>query len=125
MSTVVDTSVLIDLLRGHGAARDVLATRLQSGVLLASEVTRLEILAGMRPGEEPATRSLFGALLWQPLDEQVAERAGDLGRTWLPGHRKIDAADLAIAATALLHDAELVTLNVRHFPMFPGLRRPY
>lgn len=55
----------------------------------------------------------------------MAEEAGALGRQWLPSHRGIDGADLAIAATAILLDAELLTLNVRHFPMFPELRRPY
>jgi predicted nucleic acid-binding protein len=43
----------------------------------------------------------------------------------LPSHHGIDGADLAIAATAILTGAELLTLNVRHFPMFPTLRRPY
>jgi len=62
---------------------------------------------------------------WHPVDEQVAARAGELGRTWLPSHRSIDSADLAIAPTALLLGADLLTLNLRHFPMFEGLRRPY
>jgi hypothetical protein len=30
-----------------------------------------------------------------------------------------------IAATAKELGADLVTLNVKHFPMFPGLRAPY
>ena len=33
--------------------------------------------------------------------------------------------DHAIAATAILAGAELLTCNVRHFPMFPGLRPPW
>ena len=33
--------------------------------------------------------------------------------------------DHAIAATAILSGAELLTCNVRHFPMFPGLRPPW
>jgi tRNA(fMet)-specific endonuclease VapC len=31
-------------------------------------------------------------------------------------------ADLQIAATALIHDLELVTGNVKHFKRVPGLR---
>jgi hypothetical protein len=30
-----------------------------------------------------------------------------------------------LAATALVLDADLVTVNVRHFPMFDGLAPPY
>ncbi|MGH9000661.1 MAG: type II toxin-antitoxin system VapC family toxin, partial [Acidimicrobiia bacterium] len=35
------------------------------------------------------------------------------------------AADFLIAATSSLLDAELLTTNVRHFPMFPKLAPPY
>lgn len=125
MSVLVDTSVLIDVLRGEPAAADVLRTGRTAGPLHASEVTRLEVLAGMRPREEAATRGLLAVLTWHPLDEQVADVAGELGRRWLPGNRGIDSADLAIAATAVLLDAVLLTRNVKHFPMFRGLSAPY
>lgn len=125
MSALVDTSILIDCLRGDTGAADLLERQRSVGVLHASEITRLEVLAGMRPSEEEQTRSLLSALVWHPVDDEVAEEAGALGRRWLPSHTAIDGADLAIAATALLTGLELLTLNVRHFPMFADLRRPY
>lgn len=125
MSTLVDTSILIDVLRGEPAARSVLREARTAGPLHASEVTRLEVLAGMRPREESATRALLEALTWHPLDATIAEVAGDLGHRWLPAHRGIDSADLAIAATAVVLDARLYTRNVKHFPMFEGLSSPY
>lgn len=79
----------------------------------------------MRPAEEDRTRALLSTLAWHPVDESIAEEAGRLGRIWLPKRRGIAAADLAIAATAKILDADLLTLNVRHFPMFPNLKRPY
>ena len=79
----------------------------------------------MRPAQEQQTRSLLSTLRWHPVDEEVAERAGELGREWLRRRLGIDGADLAIAATTVLVDARLLTLNVRHFPMFAGLSRPY
>ncbi|HEY5224467.1 MAG TPA: PIN domain-containing protein [Microbacteriaceae bacterium] len=123
--TLVDTSILIDVLRGEPQAVAVLRTAREAGSLHASEVTRLEVLAGMRAREEDATRALFGAFVWHPLDERLAEIAGELGRRWLPGNRGIDSADLAIAATAIALDAGLLTRNVKHFPMFSGLSAPY
>lgn len=125
MSALVDTSVLIDVLRGRTAAAAVLRDARAAGPLHASEVTRLEVLAGMRAGEETATHGLLGVLTWHALDEKVAEVAGELGRRWLPGNRGIDSADLAIAATAVALDAQLLTRNVKHFPMFSGLSAPY
>ncbi len=125
MSVLVDTSVLIDYLRGHQGAADLLEDERAAGALHASEITRLEVLAGMRPAEEDLTRSLLSTLRWHSVDAEVADKAGELGRTWLPSTRGIDGADLSIAATAVLIEARLLTLNVRHFPMFSGLSRPY
>ncbi len=125
MTVLVDTSVLIDYLRGHAGAAELLELARASQVLHASEITRVEILAGTRTQEEAPTRLLLSTLAWHDVDAVVAEQAGVLGRQWLPSHPGIDGADLAIAATAILIGAELLTLNVRHFPMFPELRRPY
>lgn len=125
MTVVVDTSILIDVLQGERAAADALQSVRGAGPLHASEVTRLEVLAGMRAPEEVQTRLLFNAVTWHPVDEHIAEIAGALGRRWLPGNRGIDAADLAIAATAQSLHASLLTRNVKHFPMFTGLTAPY
>ena len=103
----------------------MLARERAEGPLHGSEITRLEVLAGMRDAEAEPTRLLLSTLNWHDVDATVAEKAGELGRTWLPSHKGIDSADLAIAATALLLDARLLTLNVRHFPMFAELSPPY
>lgn len=125
MTTLVDTSVLIDVLRGQPEAVATLRDAAGRGRLHASEVTRLEVLVGMRPHEEERTRGLLTALQWHAVGEAVAEDAGALGRQWRPSHSGIDAADLAVAATAVRLDAVLLTRNVRHFPMFPDLVAPY
>ncbi len=125
MSALVDTSILIDYLRGHAGAGDLLERERAADVLHASEITRIEVLAGMRPAEEDDTRALLSTLVWHPVDADIAEEAGALGRQWLPSHHTIDSADLAIAATAVRTDARLLTRNVRHFPMFTDLQAPY
>jgi hypothetical protein len=58
-------------------------------------------------------------------DETVARRAGELAREHRRRHAGIDTADYLIAATAQLLDAELLTTNLRCFPMLPGLRAAY
>jgi len=125
MTALVDTSVLIDYLRGHQDVERLLEGERNAQPLHASEITRLEVLARMRPTEEEPTRALLSTLVWHPLDAVVAEEAGALGRRWLPSRQGVDVADLAIAATAIVLDGRLLTRNVRHFPMFPDLRPPY
>lgn len=125
MTVLVDTSIIIDVLRGNVDAAALLQEARRAGSLHASELTRLEVLAGMRPAEEDATRALLAVFTWHPFDETLAELAGELGREWLPSHRGIDTADLAIAATAIALEVALLTCNAKHFPMFKGLVAPY
>jgi len=125
MTCVVDTSVLVDYLRGHQGAAELLERERAVTDLHASEIARVEVLAGMRAVEEVNTRRVLSAFRWHVLDAEVAEIAGDLGRRWLPSHSGIDAADLVVAATAIQLNGRLLTTNVRHFPMFADLRRPY
>ena len=121
--TVLDTTVVIDHLRGLPAAGDYL--RSLTAVPTCSEVTRAEVLQGLRSAERRAAEALFTVLHWVDVDERIARRAGELGRRYRRSHPGLALADLLIAATALDLAQPLVTLNVRHFPMFPRLRPPY
>lgn len=125
MTVLVDTSVIIDYLPGNHDAERVLEEARMDAPLHASEITRLEVLARMRTVEESATRALLSIFIWHPLDTLISERAGELGRKSLSSHHSIDSADLAIAATAVVTGYELLTCNVKHFPMFDGLKKPY
>ncbi|HET6612932.1 MAG TPA: type II toxin-antitoxin system VapC family toxin [Kofleriaceae bacterium] len=125
MNVFVDTSVLIDVLRGSAEAAQILTDFRARGLLHSSVVVKAEILAGMRASEDASTRRLLSAIEWHGVDEKIAEEAGRLGRQWLPSHHSIDTADLLIAATAIVLKCPLLTLNIKHFPMFPGIRAPY
>ncbi|MGI8657796.1 MAG: type II toxin-antitoxin system VapC family toxin [Candidatus Limnocylindria bacterium] len=120
---VLDTTVLVDHLRGLDAARAYLL-KLPS-VPACSEVTRVELLQGLRHPERRATERLMAAIKWIPVDERISRRAGDLGRRFRRSHADLGIGDLIVAATALELDARLATANVRHFPMFRRLRPPY
>lgn len=126
MTVLLDTSVLIDHLRGNEAARQALAGAVQQGErLVCSVVTRVEVLAGMRPAEEEATRRLLDSLEWTPVDTTTAERAGLLANRFLRSHPGVDPVDYIIAATAAEQDAALWTRNTKHFPMLSNLTSPY
>ena len=68
---------------------------------------------------------LFDVLSWVEIDVAVANVAGELAGRYRQSHSGIDTADYLIAAAALAVGARLVTLNVRHYPMFERLKPAY
>lgn len=123
---LLDTTVAIDHLRGAEAAVDLVKSLIeQDETVAASEVVRFELLAGVRDEELEALEQFFSALTWVPVNEDVARAAGLLARTHRMAYGGIVDADYLIAATALILEADLLTTNVRHFPMLRGLRPPY
>jgi predicted nucleic acid-binding protein len=126
MRRLLDTSVLIDHLRGQRRATTLLETAMERGEeLWSATVVRTEVLAGMRPTEERSTRLLLDALRWQDVTVEIADRAGALAAQYLRSHPGVDTVDYLIAATAEHLGAELWTLNVKHFPMYADLAPPY
>lgn len=79
----------------------------------------------MRSGERRDVSALFGTLTLIPVSDAIARRAGEHLRRFRRSHSGIDLVDYLIGATAELHSADLATLNIKHFPMFKGLRPPY
>lgn len=126
MTVVVDTSVLVDHLRGHAGARDLLAHAEKSGErMVASVLTKVEILAGVRSGEQQATERLLSQLEWAEVNDRLAAAAGNLAAQWIRSHPGVEVVDYVIAATAQQLGAGLWTRNVKHFPMSPELAEPY
>jgi predicted nucleic acid-binding protein len=62
------------------------------------------------------------ALTVLPYDVAVARDFGRIQADLAQAGRGLADADLQIAATAIHHDLELVTGNLRHFHRIPGLR---
>jgi len=126
VTTVADTSVLIDHLRGDDRAyAAVRRVRSADQRVSASVLTKVEILAGMRPSEREPTRRLLDSIEWLDVDDDLAERAGDLAARYLRSHPGIEVADYVIAATVQRLGASLLTRNFNHFPMLDALTNPY
>lgn len=126
MTVVIDTSVIIDHLRGNEPARRLLAEGFSSNQRLAGTVlAKIEVLAGVRTGEEQATEGLLSQIEWIDVDEALADSAGALAMRWLRSQPGVEVVDYVTAATVMRLEAELWTRNVKHFPMIPGLTAPY
>lgn len=122
---LIDTTIAVDHLRGMEAAVELMTTLTEEDEIFASELTRFELLAGVLPSEMDAFEQFCSSLLWITVDEDVARAGGSLARKYRKSHSGIDDVDYLIAATAITCDADLLTTNVRHFPMFPDLASPY
>jgi predicted nucleic acid-binding protein len=119
---VLDTSVLIDSL--SGAKRSAAALRLaidRAERIAVPALVLYEWLRGPRlPAELAAQEALCPAELALPFGPREAEVSAKLYRTVRrPRGREID---LAIAATALVREADLWTLNRDDFADIPKLR---
>lgn len=116
-----DTSVLIAHLRGDAHATEALLA-VPTIERRVSVLARTEIEGGMRSSERASVAGLFGGLRLLPVSDAIARRAGEFLREYRRSHSGIDLVDYVIAATSEIHAAPLMTLNVKHFPMFEGLR---
>jgi predicted nucleic acid-binding protein len=123
---IIDTTVLVDLLRGSSQARSFLTGVPLEGRLI-SAVTVAELVEGCRSRRELAVVErelrLYGVVWIDEAQSQLADR-------W---HRRfrlskgIGYLDCLIGAAAFRSSAPLVTLNDKHFRVLPGaiVSRPY
>ncbi len=122
--TIVDSSVLIDASRDRQPAIRFLSEAAEAGPLWSSVLVRSELWVGVRPDADDRVTDLLDHLRWQDVTGPIADLAGCLGSRYRRTHH-IGLVDLVIAATAIELGGTVATLNVRDFPMFPGLQPPY
>jgi predicted nucleic acid-binding protein len=115
---LVDSDVLIELLRGRNAAIiDRWIELRESNALVAySPVSSAEIWRGARGAETKAIAALFAALPCIPIDADIGKRAGEYLARFHSSHA-MELGDALIAATAAAHGLRLWTRNKKHFPM--------
>lgn len=117
MSILLDSDIVISLLRGRPREEAACAERLsRNEALYYSPITKAEVFAGMRRKEEAATRGLFSLLICLPVSDEIGETAGYYVAAYGRSHG-VEIADALIAATAREHHTPLWTLNKKHYPM--------
>jgi hypothetical protein len=118
-----DTTILIDYLRRRQEAIDLIEA--QGTKPKVSVLSMLELYAGVRSRrEEQKAEQLLSQATLLPVTQDIAKYAGVLVRIYEASHG-VELADAIIPATAEHHGLRLATLNVKHFPMFPKLKRAY
>lgn len=114
---LLDTTVLIDALRGRGAAERVRALRENGQKPWICAVNVEEVWRGARPSEAEVVSRLLGSLRLAPLGLSEGERAGRWRARFAAEGTTLGQADCLIAAAALGVGARLATGNPRDFPM--------
>jgi tRNA(fMet)-specific endonuclease VapC len=132
MGLILDSSVLIAGERGGESVRQILKRILTSRGEVdcaLSVVTIVELTHGIYRAKSDADRERRRAfseelrrdLVVHPLTVEIAELAGRIEGEQASRGISIAFEDLLIGATALHVGYDVITLNVRHFQMIPGL----
>lgn len=111
---LLDTSVIIDFLRRKDK-EDSLLFRLAEEDLSISIITHTELYAGRSVWERKDAmkelEDLFSDMTVLPLQQDVSKRAGSIKAQ----HPRINLLDCIVAASAIVHNLSLVTLNMKDF----------
>ena len=103
----LDTNILIEYLEGDQTVVDFILAHVKSGrTLFVSSVSVAELFSKetLTSADISHVKNLVANLLSIPLDNDIAEVAGDLRRKY-----KLMLPDAAIAATALTRHTPLIT----------------
>lgn len=122
MKLLLDTTVLIDVIRRRNQRREFVAELVRAGHLLSTSMLNVaEIYAGIRPSEESDVEALIASLQLYELSGRGARLAGEMKNLWSKKGRTLTLADAIVAAVAIEQECQLLTDNRKDFPM-PEIR---
>lgn len=117
-AVLLDTTVLIDLLRGRsGAAGRLRALRSSGDQPCTCAINVEELERGAKSGEEEAIARLLDGLTIAPLSRPEGTLAGRWRREHAARGVTLSQADCLIASAAIGVGARLATGNPKDFPM--------
>jgi predicted nucleic acid-binding protein len=124
----VDTTLLIDLLRGKQEAINVLQKVEQNETLYTSEINVFELIEGVyiaiREVKEHLEKvfALLSKLVVLPLDRKSAIKAGFISGMLTKKGNKIGETDCLIAGIVIANGiTTIITENKAHFDRVPGI----
>lgn len=122
-SVLVDTDVLVDFLRGHGKA--VAFVNEHADRIILSSIVVAELYARVKGDEEQAALDRFVSLFRVvSVSAEIAKAGGICKKDYGKSHG-VGLADAILYATAEAENAELKTLNTKHYPMIKDLSPAY
>ena len=116
-SILLDTTVLIDALRGRPVVDRLRSLRKVGDVPSICAINVEEVVRGLRSGEEEPFRRLTRGCRLVALGEEEGRRAGEWRRAFALAGVTLTQADCLIAAAALRIGGRVATGNPSDFPM--------
>lgn len=115
---LLDTDTIIDVLAGFpSTVAFVEQLEAQGHQLCTCDVVVAEVITGLRPQDQARGERLLGALDYLPTSREAAQQAGQWRGSYRHQGMQLATTDCLIAAVAHAHSAQVVTGNVRDFPM--------
>jgi len=114
---LLDTTVLVDALRGRAAAARLRGLHDTGELPWICAVNVEEVMRGIRDHERELTTRFLSGLHIAPIGRAQGIRAGDWRRQFAGEGVTLSQADCLIAAAALGIRARLATGNPKDFPM--------
>ncbi|MEO0059418.1 MAG: hypothetical protein RLZZ312_1065 [Bacteroidota bacterium] len=109
-----DTNILIEIYRSNAKIIEVVKQIGQENIVV-SDVTCAELLYGARDKKELQTiRKDLNKLTVLPIHSSVSKLAVELVEKYALSH-KLSLPDALIASTAIIHNIQLYTLNIKDF----------
>ncbi len=118
---LIDSDVIIWFLRGRKETISLLEKLGRTGISACSPISIVEVLLGMKKGEDKETSQFLDSLEIYPIDREIATLAGEFMRRYKNKGVTTEIPDAVIGATCILHNLTLVTYNTKHYP-FKGLK---
>jgi tRNA(fMet)-specific endonuclease VapC len=120
---LVDTNILIGYLRNNQFCVNKFNDILRFNNIFISPISRLEILNGLRTGEEKKTFELINNICYNlKISNFTFEESENIIMELRKRGITIDIADAVIAASAIGNKLPLITLNQKHFLDIPDLK---
>ena len=114
---LLDTDVLIWILRGNQLLTQKIFEFSEESTLALSVISIAEVYKNIFPAELTTTEEHLSNYVMLDVDAKIAKVAGLYWQEHSKKLRKLSLADCLIAATANVNNATLVSLNTKHFPM--------